>query len=294
MKRRLSAILLALGLSASVLSLGVYGAETETEVLTEAQSAASVDEAAEALETELEEAAEADGEAESEDAAETTETVSQEEQLKEYLANLLTQVSAWSEEDIELIMESDDASSALIATNWYSVRGELGDFVEVLSAELSEDGMSIVGHVKYEKAADSTDVIVTYSVDATAGTMKVEWEVIESMGTKMQKAALNTVMGLGIVFVTLFFLSWLIGRLHIIPDMIEGRAKKNAPAETPAPAAAPAPVAAPAAVEEEDLTDDLELVAVITAAIAASQTTSGDGFVVRSIKKSNKRNWQRA
>ena len=46
--------------------------------------------------------------------------------------------------------------------------------------------------------------------------------------------------------------------------------------------------------EEEDLTDDLELVAVITAAIAASENTSGDGFVVRSIKKANKRNWQRA
>ena len=39
---------------------------------------------------------------------------------------------------------------------------------------------------------------------------------------------------------------------------------------------------------------DLELVAVITAAIAASENTSGDGFVVRSIKKANKRNWQRA
>ena len=55
-----------------------------------------------------------------------------------------------------------------------------------------------------------------------------------------------------------------------------------------------APVAAPAPVAEEDLTDDLELVAVITAAIAASENTSSDGFLVRSIKKANKRNWQRA
>ena len=45
-------------------------------------------------------------------------------------------------------------------------------------------------------------------------------------------------------------------------------------------------VAAPAAPvsEPEDLTDDLELVAVITAAIAAaSETESADGLVVRSI-----------
>ena len=51
--------------------------------------------------------------------------------------------------------------------------------------------------------------------------------------------------------------------------------------------------AEPAAVEEEtvqeeDLTDDLELVAVISAAIAASEGTSTDGFVVRSIKKRRK------
>ena len=41
---------------------------------------------------------------------------------------------------------------------------------------------------------------------------------------------------------------------------------------------------APVAVEEENLVDDLELVAVITAAIAAaSETESADGLVIRSI-----------
>ena len=41
---------------------------------------------------------------------------------------------------------------------------------------------------------------------------------------------------------------------------------------------------------EEDVTDDLELVAVIAAAIAASEgQTSTDGFVVRSIRKVNRR-----
>ena len=43
--------------------------------------------------------------------------------------------------------------------------------------------------------------------------------------------------------------------------------------------------------EEEELSDDLELVAVITAAIAASAGTSTDGFVVRSIRRSNNSRW---
>ena len=68
--------------------------------------------------------------------------------------------------------------------------------------------------------------------------------------------------------------------------------KKNAP-EAPKAAPAPAaPVAAPAPVEET--VDDGELIAVIAAAIAAAEGTTTDGFVVRSIKKSNRNKWQRA
>ena len=40
--------------------------------------------------------------------------------------------------------------------------------------------------------------------------------------------------------------------------------------------------------------DDLELVAVITAAVAASMNTSVDKLVVRSIKRRNTNKWQKA
>ena len=43
--------------------------------------------------------------------------------------------------------------------------------------------------------------------------------------------------------------------------------------------------------EEEELVDDTELVAVIAAAIAAYDDVPADGFVVRSIRKSNRRKW---
>lgn len=97
------------------------------------------------------------------------------------------------------------------------------------------------------------------------------------------EAGLNTVMGLGIVFLTLAFISILIA--------IEGKIftaiakKKAAPkvVETPAPSAP--------AVEEEELSDDEELVAVITAAIYAFEAEAGtayvpaDGLVVKSIRR---------
>lgn len=277
MRRRLSAVLLAAGLCVSALSMNAYAEETEAETVQQVTEAV----------TEADAAADAG-----------SESASEEEQVANQLGSMLSQISEWSDDQIDQLMEGNDPSSALIAANWNSVKDELGAFVEVTSAEteLGEDKLTIVGHAKYEKVSDNTDVVVTYEMTAESVTLK--WDVDYPMGILMQRAALNTVMGLGIVFLTLLFLSWLIGQLHIIPDMIEKAASKNKPAPMVKAPAAPAPAApaAPAAAApvEEDLTDDLELVAVITAAIAASGTTSGDGFVVRSIKKANKRNWQRA
>ena len=65
--------------------------------------------------------------------------------------------------------------------------------------------------------------------------------------------------------------------------------KKKAAAPAPAPkAAAPAvkPVAAAPAVTGPDLSDDAELVAVMTAAIAAYEgSATSNGLVVRSIRR---------
>ena len=102
----------------------------------------------------------------------------------------------------------------------------------------------------------------------------------------MGKAALNTLMGMGTVFAVLILISLLISLFKYINKLEAKVNKKPAVSEAPAPSA---PVIAEPA---EELTDDYELVAVISAAIAASEGTSADGFVVRSIKKRTK--WQKA
>ena len=95
----------------------------------------------------------------------------------------------------------------------------------------------------------------------------------------------NTLLGMGMVFVVLIIIIVVIVLMSKCVRAIEGRGKKT---EEPK-AAAPAPVTAEPVQEEE--ADDLELVAVITAAVAASMGTSTDGFVVRSIKRAQNRNW---
>lgn len=118
------------------------------------------------------------------------------------------------------------------------------------------------------------------------------------MADKIITGLLNTLLGMGSVFAVLILIAFIISCMAIIPKLMEG--KKSAAVKPPvaAPAAAPvkkaeAPVVQPAA--KEELVDDLELVAVITAAIAASEHVSTDSFMVRSIKRANTKNrWQRA
>ena len=94
---------------------------------------------------------------------------------------------------------------------------------------------------------------------------------------------------MGTVFIVLVFISFIITLLPKFTGLIENRGKKEEPKAAPAKAA-PAPVVVE---EEEDEIDDLELVAVITAAIAASEGVPADGFVVRSIRKSTQNKWKR-
>lgn len=110
----------------------------------------------------------------------------------------------------------------------------------------------------------------------------------ETKGQLMTKAALNTLLGMGTVFVVLILISLIISAFGLIPKLQASLApKKNETVPVPA---APAP----AVVEEEELSDDMELVAVIAAAIAAYEGTSVEGFQVRSIKRANTNKWKKS
>ena len=68
--------------------------------------------------------------------------------------------------------------------------------------------------------------------------------------------------------------------VNVIADKLSGnKASKEEPASSVDNAIAQI------VTKEENEADDLELIAVITAAIAASEGTSSDGLVVRSIRK---------
>lgn len=114
------------------------------------------------------------------------------------------------------------------------------------------------------------------------------------IGSAISDAAINTVICLMMVFAVLIFISFLISLFKYIPKLEAALSKKKENKSEVVNSAVQNTVSQIEVKEEEELVDDLELVAVITAAIAASTGTSTDGFVVRSIKRSNNSKWAKA
>lgn len=166
---------------------------------------------------------------------------------------------------------------------------QLDSYKEYAKMRKKHGAMKKVVDTDYSTASDTATVALTittekagklvftviYSEDGEISDWKAE--EYQSIGKTMGRAGLNTVMSMAIVFAVLIFISFLISCFKFIG----GTQPKEAP--KPAPVAAPVPV--PEALpEEENLADDLELVAVITAAIAAaSENECTDGLIVRSI-----------
>lgn len=289
--RKYKGLFVSVSMAAMLMTSGtVFAEETETtEVVTEVAS-----------ETE------AASESVSEEAAVESEVQAAEEVVEGGIsASDRASLESYAQQSIEMIVGMDDAQAeeilhpssilskyqdSMVASvqSWVNAKEELGAYKQILAQDIEVDD-DIVIKTDCEFENGESVVTTTLSLDDLS-LVSMEFATAEkSMGQKMEEAVLNTLMGVCVVFCMLLFLSFLISQFKHISKLEEGFKKKNAPA-----APAPAPVAAPAPVEEEEVVDDGELIAVIAAAIAAAEGTTTDGFVVRSIKKSNRNKWQRA
>ena len=154
-----------------------------------------------------------------------------------------------------------------------------GAFKKIEDTEYSaaSDSASVKETVSTEKGSKLV-FTVTYDEKGEISDWKVE--EYKTIGETMGKAGLNTVMSMAIVFCVLIFISLIIACFKVIgwaQNRKNAKQVDKAKAQLASVETAPQPV-------EENLVDDLELVAVITAAIAAaSENESTDGLVVRSI-----------
>lgn len=173
---------------------------------------------------------------------------------------------------------------------WQSALEDIGTYEGVNGGSVSFEEDEVAITVNVLGSSHNADVVIVLD-SALATYIGITTNVHYSTGEIMAKAGMNTLIGMGTVFVVLILISLIISCFTLI-SKFEAKQKKKK--EEPAAAAAAAPVVEQIAAKEE-LSDDTELVAVIAAAIAAYEgAASTDGFVVRSIRKSNKSKWQNA
>lgn len=173
-------------------------------------------------------------------------------------------------------------------SSFHSTMQEIGAITDVGEATAEFDGSTIVVNVDVtcEKGKATAEVIL--SNDIFLELESAALNKVSGIGELMGKAALNTLIGMGTVFIVLILISLIISALGIIPKL-QAKAEAKKKAALPAAPVPEIPAAVPAEPEVQE-SDDLELAAVIAAAIAASQgAQTTDGFVVRSIRRAGKR-----
>lgn len=240
----------------------------------------------------------------------------------------LAQFDGYSDEELAKNVKRNEkqGNTVMMAAleSWRLAKNDVGRLISgkeaVLSEtveRLSEDSYRISMRVSFEKRA--LDFILTaeegveefYGADTPLIPTDITLTPIYTTGEKLKKAGMNTAMGMGTVFAVLIFMSFIIASFKNInkweTNMKAKKEEQKKAAEIqaiPTPAA-PAPAApVPAApipepvqevvLPEENLADDMELVAVITAAIAASQSVPVEGLVVRSIRRKASSKWKNA
>ncbi len=170
--------------------------------------------------------------------------------------------------------------------SWQAGIEECGAYVEhgEYTYELGKDELVVTTPVVFEGRDASLKFVFDDKLFLETMTVSGEYGI----GEILQKAGLNTLLGMGTVFAVLIFISLIISLFKYIPAIEEAlKNKKNKNVAVPEET-----VSSTVEVVEENLADDLELVAVIAAAIAAAEGTTTDGFVVRSIKRRPSNKWR--
>ncbi len=178
----------------------------------------------------------------------------------------------------------DDTTKTLYQS-WQDTKNEIGAYVSIIDRMYSLSDNTRVVTLRAKYANKTIDFSVSFN--EAGETTDYSVEIYTTMGEKLKKAGMNTIMSIMIVFIVLIFISFIIYLLKYVPGLLGAEKKETAPSVEAVPVV---PVA-----EEENLTDDTELVAVITAAIMAGMGSEApaDGLVISSIKRRTSNKWKR-
>lgn len=224
----------------------------------------------------------------------SSEEMSEEEQVADYYSFYTDPwIEAWFSGDKSAL---DGVDSQYGVTDSYTVEDskyqalvkEAGDRVsdEKAVGTASEDGMDVTITRKVKCVNKTLEFVFSFSSKDQTFSWNVEAEATTS--EVVAKAGLNTLMGMGTVFVVLIFISFVISLFKVFSKV--GTKKE---VTTSAPAQAPVQAEVKTQEVEAQTESDDEIIAVISAAIAAYEEEMAaddievpeDGLIVRSVRK---------
>lgn len=221
-------------------------------------------------------------------------TGSSDEDLEAYAASISDeQILSYAQQNFEVLMgidlssyDPETSTDAAMVNDWYELHEEAGAYLSTDATSVERDGRKIKGIIDTSCEKMKVRFVVTFDVENGLESITAD-EIVEekpSLSESMANAGVNTLLGMGTVFVMLILMAYIISLMKYIPKLLAPKQKTPEAVAVPIPApTASVPETVPV---EEELSNDEELVAVISAAIAAYEgEASIDGFVVRSIRK---------
>lgn len=211
-------------------------------------------------------------------------------ELQSAMETEVASLVALSDEDKTYIQSyGTDTAIRLVETWEEAVAGEgayqgLGSF----SVSKSQDSMTVEQQAVFQNRAVIISYVYTYNYETKMPELTdASADKVYSMGEKMAKAGMNTLMGMGTVFAVLILISLIIYCFRFISYFQKKRAEGKQPDDVKeAEDKQPLPTW-----QNAQSTDDSEIVAAIAAAIAAANAdanaagASTGSFVVRSIRR---------
>ena len=186
----------------------------------------------------------------------------------------------------QVLFDVDGYAVYKAVDSFRSALKDMGSILSVGDAEAEIDGDQIVVNVQVNGEKKNATAEVIFSNDMFFRLESASLNPTSTMGELMTGAALNTLIGMGTVFAVLILISCIISCFKLVGRFQNKAAQKEAAKAAGAPAAGVDNAVTQIETQEETTGDDLELAAVIAAAVAAYEgSASADGFVVRSIRR---------
>ncbi len=200
--------------------------------------------------------------------------------------------SPYSKEELEYIMENTSQGAGILIDGYgflsamesFHMSGATtGKILDITGTEAKIDGSQIIVSLDAHCEKRDANVEIILSNDIFFRLESASLNPSYKKSELMEKAALNTVLGMGTVFSVLILISLIIACFGLIPK-IQASFTRKEKVDTTGIDNAVAQIGQQEEILEEE--DDTELVAVIAAAVSAYEGSSNtDGFVVRSIRR---------